>query len=401
MKKGLFIFLSLLFSQFVFGQQDLYVGADLIGGSLGRTELTSGLLDKKNYSPILGAQLSASFRLFDILSLEGGIGQHWNRIRLKDAAFEDEIDGFSLDIENSTIYWNYYAAASIFYKIGTTDSYVYGKFAISKNIYKEGSITETADFEVTSENIDRSLVYTSNYQGSNISYIPEVGVQHKFFKGNLLSLGFRYNLGQSEVLSSTYTITDNNTGTSKTDELSSLGNAFSFNLRFDYKLYHFAKREKVKKLKLDEIAIDVSKKKEEVNDTVTAPIEVIDTTPPVSVANRVLIIKDRVKVHSSKVLIQIWDHQTVDGDRVSLNLNGNWILENYELKKDKYEIEVELREGTNTFVLHALNLGKYKPNTAALLVIEGNKKHRIILESNLKESGTLQINYKKRKKDEQ
>ena len=69
------------------------------------------------------------------------------------------------------------------------------------------------------------------------------------------------------------------------------------------------------------------------------------------------------------------------------------------MKKEKYEIQIELREGLNTFVLHALNLGKYKPNTAALNVFDGEKKHRIILESNMNESGTLQINYKKKRDD--
>ena len=405
--KHTLLFFSLLFiHQISFSQQDLYIGGEILGGTLGSTDLESGLLNKKNYSPTIGAQLNINFRLFDFLSFEGGIGQHRSRIRLEDAAFADELDGFSINIKNTNYHWNYFAAVSAFYKIGTTDSYVYGKFAISKNFYKEGQVSKSESFEVTSKNIDRSLVYTTTYAGSNISYIPEVGVQHKFFKGNLLSFGFRYNLGQSQVLESEYSITDNNTQETKSDQLKSMGNAFSFAVRFDYKLIHFAKREKVKKLKLDEIAIDVSKKdeiktdaKRDGLDTLTVPSTTVDTTPPVSIANRELIIKDRLKVHSSKVKIVIWDHQTVDGDRVSLNLNGNWILKNYELKRERYEMEIELREGSNTFVLHALNLGKYRPNTAALIVIDGKKKHRIILESNLNESGTLQINYKKKKNE--
>lgn len=382
-----------------FSQQDLYVGAEILGGTLGTTELKNGLLDKKNYSPTIGAQINVNFRLFDFISFEGGLGQYRNKIRLRDGNLEDELDGFSIDIDNTNYYWNYYAAVSTFYKIGSTDTYVYGKFAVSKNYFKKGSISKEESFQVSSKNIDRSLVFTSVYKGSNISFVPELGLQHKFFKGNLLSVGFRYNIGQSKMLESTYTVTDNITQESKSDRLESVGNAFAFTVRFDYKLIHFAKREKVKKLKLDEIAIDVSTKDIVVMDTIEVEIEP-DTTSPVSIANRDLIVKDRVKVHSSKVKIVIWDHQTVDGDRVSLNLNGVWILEDYELQKKPYEFEVELREGNNTFVLHALNLGKYKPNTAALIVYDGKKKHRIILESNLKESGTLEINYKKKKDDE-
>ncbi|MDB9963935.1 hypothetical protein OAD50_02525 [Vicingaceae bacterium] len=405
--KGILFLLSLFFiHQISFSQHDLYIGGEVFGGTLGSTDLESGLLNKKNYSPTLGAQLNLNYRLFDFLSFEGGIGQQRSRIKLKDAAFADELDGFSININNTNYHWNYFAAVSAFYKIGKTDTYVYGKFAVSKNVYGAGQVSKSESFEVTSKNIDRSLVYTTTYSESNISYIPEVGLQYKFFEGNLLSVGFRYNLGQSQVFESNYSITDNIMQETKSDRLTSMGDAFSFTVRFDYKLFHLAKREKVKKVKLNEIAIDVSKK-DEVKidnqqgkpDTLAVPSATIDTTLPASIANRDLVIKDRLKVHFSKVKVQIWDHQTVDGDRVSLNLNGEWILKNYELTKEKYEIEIELREGPNTFVLHALNLGKYKPNTAALIVFDGEKKHRIILESNMNESGTLQINYKKKKNE--
>lgn len=395
-----------MFHQISYSQHDLYIGAEVLGGTLGSTDLESGLLNKKNYSPTLGAQLNLSYRLFDFLSFEGGIGQQRSRIKLEDAVFSEELDGFSININNTNYHWNYFAAVSAFYKIRKTDTYIYGKFAISKNTYRAGEVSKPESFEVTSQNINRSLVYTTTYAESNISYIPEIGLQYKFFEGNLLSVGLRYNLGQSQAFESNYSITDNITQETKMDRLTSMGDAFSFTVRFDYKLIHLAKREKVKKVKLNEIAIDVSKKDEVKKDTqqskpdtLNVPNTTIDTTPPVSIANRDLVVKDRLKVHFSKVKVQIWDHQTVDGDRVSLNLNGEWILKNYELKKEKYEIQIELREGLNTFVLHALNLGKYKPNTAALNVFDGEKKHRIILESNMNESGTLQINYKKKRDD--
>ena len=395
-----------MFHQISYSQHDLYIGAEVLGGTLGSTDLESGLLNKKNYSPTLGAQLNLSYRLFDFLSFEGGIGQQRSRIKLEDAVFSDELDGFSININNTNYHWNYFAAVSAFYRIRKTDTYIYGKFATSKNTYRAGEVSKSESFEVTSQNINRSLVYTTTYAESNISYIPEIGLQYKFFEGNLLSIGLRYNLGQSQVFESNYSITDNITQETKMDRLTFMGDAFSFTVRFDYKLIHLAKREKVKKVKLNEIAIDVSKKDEVKKDTqqskpdtLNVPNTTIDTTPPVSIANRDLVVKDRLKVHFSKVKVQIWDHQTVDGDRVSLNLNGEWILKNYELKKEKYEIQIELREGLNTFVLHALNLGKYKPNTAALNVFDGEKKHRIILESNMNESGTLQINYKKKRDD--
>lgn len=369
-----------------YAQHDLYVGGELHGGILGGTAINDNLLGQKNYSPTMGGQFSASFRLFDVIGIEAGIGQHWSRVRLRDDDFETETEDFSISIKNTNLHWNYYAALSAYFKIKQTDTYLYGKFAISQNIYGASNSSASESFGISSLGIDRTLQYTTTYQESNLSLVPELGVQHKFYKGNLLSLGLRYNLGQSKAYESNYVVTDNVTQEITKDDLSSKGNAIALNLRFDFRIRHFDKQEKVKKLDLDEIAVDVSQK-----DSV-----VEDTTTPTSISNRELAVRDKIKVRSEKVKIIIWDHQTVDGDRVSVNLNGDWILENYSLKKEKYEMEVSLREGMNTFVLHALNLGEIKPNTAALIVDDGEKKHRITLQSNFKESGTLQIKYKKR-----
>lgn len=376
----------MVFQQTVFAQLELYVGGELIGGVLAGSDFNTNLLKQRNYSPTLGGQVHASVRIFDVIGLEAGIGQHWSRVRLTDNNFEEQAQDFSIKIKNSSYHWNYYGALAGFYKIKKTDSYLYGKFAVSVNTYNNQTVTDASSFNISSQNIDRSLDFTTTYNKTNYSFIPEIGFQQKFFKGNLLSIGLRYNIGQTEAFKSDYTITDNVSQESKTDGLTSNGDAFAFTIGYSIRLHHFNKKEKVKKVKLDEIAIDVSKKKEEKKDTVQNELP----------SDRKLVVSDRIKVESSTVKISIWDHQTVDGDRVSLNLNGKWILENYELKKEKYELEVELDEGVNTFVLYALNLGDIKPNTAALIVDDGEKQHRIILQSNLSKSGTLQIKYKKK-----
>lgn len=362
---------------------DFYLGGELIGGVLGGSALETDLLKQRNYSPTLGGQINLSIRFFDVISLESGIGQHWSRIRMVDNDFEEQADEFSINIKNSSYHWNYHFGVAAFYPIKKTDSYLYGRFGLSFNHYGQQSLSDASSFQISSLTIDRSLEFESSYEEMNYSFIPEIGVQHKFFKGNLLSLGLRYNMGQSTAFKSTYTISDNVDQSSKTDGLVSNGDAFTFTLRFDYNFYQYRKNEKSKRIKLKDIALDLSKK-----DTLE------ENTPKTPTSDRKLVINDHIKVKAKKVKVQIWDHQTVDGDRVSLNLNGKWILEDYTLKKEKYEMEIELEEGINTFILHALNLGDMRPNTAALIVDDGNKKHRIILQSNMKKSGTLEIKYK-------
>ena len=84
----------------------------------------------------------------------------------------------------------------------------------------------------------------------------------------------------------------------------------------------------------------------------------------------------------------------IDGDIISLNLNGKWILQNYTLEKEHKEIRVKLQAGTNYLVLHAHNLGIYSPNTAAVSLFDGKKTQTIVLESTLNASGTIQIDLK-------
>ena len=45
----------------------------------------------------------------------------------------------------------------------------------------------------------------------------------------------------------------------------------------------------------------------------------------------------------------------------------------------------------SNFELEALNLGKYPPNTVAIIVSDGKKSKRIILNSNLKISEAINI----------
>ena len=107
-------------------------------------------------------------------------------------------------------------------------------------------------------------------------------------------------------------------------------------------------------------------------------------------------VTNKVKVTSKTVKIYIWDHQIEDGDRVNLILNDHQILTDYTLRNKKLELEVTLEPGVNNFILYALNLGKYKPNTAAVMIDDGNKQQQVILESTLDESGAIEIKFEQK-----
>ena len=98
-------------------------------------------------------------------------------------------------------------------------------------------------------------------------------------------------------------------------------------------------------------------------------------------------------VQSRYVVINIWDDEKVDGDTLSINFNGKWILKDYHLIKEKKTLLLTLKKGQeNEIIFHAENLGKQPPNTAAVqLEYDNGKKHEFNMRSDFDANGIIRI----------
>ena len=115
-----------------------------------------------------------------------------------------------------------------------------------------------------------------------------------------------------------------------------------------------------------------------------------DGIKPLSLQKREIEIQKIITVDTETLNIADWDNDRVDGDKISLSLNGRWILRNHEIVKEKYEFEINLIQNQiNQLVFFAENLGSIPPNTSAVNIqYEGyNKTH--IMRSNLDKSGCI------------
>ncbi len=112
---------------------------------------------------------------------------------------------------------------------------------------------------------------------------------------------------------------------------------------------------------------------------------------PRSLRGRRVKTQDEVTVSSQQATILVWDHGAVDNDTVSVNLNGQWLLQEYGLKKEPYELQVTLQPGDNFLMLFAHNLGTIPPNTASIKIDDGKKPKTLQLRSNLRNCGMLKI----------
>ena len=105
-------------------------------------------------------------------------------------------------------------------------------------------------------------------------------------------------------------------------------------------------------------------------------------------------VQQSMQVESNLVSVQVYVKNRVDGDIVSIYLNGELVIENLQVTKEKKEIKLSLQEGSNILVMYTINLGRIPPNTAAIAINnKGNKYKTTTLVSDFKKSGALELLY--------
>jgi hypothetical protein len=113
---------------------------------------------------------------------------------------------------------------------------------------------------------------------------------------------------------------------------------------------------------------------------------------PTTFKNRNTEVQGDVEVASRSVKLIVWDSGTIDGDIVSLYVNGNEVLSAYTLTGSKKSIPVTLDNlGYNYILLYAHNEGSIPPNTCAVSIDDGNGEKNLVLSANLKTNGAYNI----------
>lgn len=123
----------------------------------------------------------------------------------------------------------------------------------------------------------------------------------------------------------------------------------------------------------------------------TTPEIIIQNTIPQTIQNRIIEIQENITVSDKVVEFLVWDRSQIDGDIISLNVNGNWVLENYTLTAAKKSIRVNLNQINNYLIMFAHNEGTISPNTAAISIKSGNSEKILSLQSTMNKCGSINI----------
>ncbi|MBV4356062.1 hypothetical protein [Pinibacter aurantiacus] len=103
-----------------------------------------------------------------------------------------------------------------------------------------------------------------------------------------------------------------------------------------------------------------------------------------------------IVVASDSVRVSFYDNGEIDGDSISVFLNNQPILMKQELAATALNIYIVLdkTKDVNELSMFAENLGKYPPNTALMVLYDGNQRQEVYLSSSLSQNATIRIRRK-------
>jgi hypothetical protein len=100
-----------------------------------------------------------------------------------------------------------------------------------------------------------------------------------------------------------------------------------------------------------------------------------------------------IKIENPTVRVDLYDNGVVDGDSISLFFNSRLILSHQRLSEKAITItlNVNTNKQVNDLTMYAENLGTIPPNTALMVVTDGEKRYEVPVTSDLQNSGTVRF----------
>jgi hypothetical protein len=136
----------------------------------------------------------------------------------------------------------------------------------------------------------------------------------------------------------------------------------------------------------------------EKKETVATAINLVAKKPAEDVIKKSAVIEGRksefsqeVNFKSDSLVLSLYDNGEIDGDTVSVYMNGEVIMASQGLKSSAIRKTIYLPEGSEEFtlVMFAESLGKYPPNTGLLVIRDGNDVYNLRFSSDFQKSSGI------------
>jgi len=121
--------------------------------------------------------------------------------------------------------------------------------------------------------------------------------------------------------------------------------------------------------------------------------------PPLRPTERKIQKISEINFSSDSLLLSFYDNGTIDGDTVTILLNGKILTEKLGLKANAFKITIPtggLKSGDSLLlVMQAESLGLIPPNTGLLIIQDGTTRHEIRFEGDMQRSSAIMLKKKK------
>ena len=131
--------------------------------------------------------------------------------------------------------------------------------------------------------------------------------------------------------------------------------------------------------------------------TVKINVPVISNEAAREVADREFDKPQEINFTSDSLVMALYDNGEVDGDTVSVLLNGELIIAKQCLKTSAFKktIYIPAGEFQANVVLYAENLGIYPPNTGLLVIYDGEERYNVRFSADYKKNAAIILKRKK------
>jgi hypothetical protein len=104
-----------------------------------------------------------------------------------------------------------------------------------------------------------------------------------------------------------------------------------------------------------------------------------------------------IEVDSRSFRVDLYDNGQIDGDTISLYLNGKLMVSRQRLSTEPISLNVTMTEDDNELIMYAENLGSIPPNTALMIVTVGDKRYEVNISSTEQTNGAVRFRYRSQK----
>lgn len=108
-------------------------------------------------------------------------------------------------------------------------------------------------------------------------------------------------------------------------------------------------------------------------------------------------VEKSIDIENETVTVDFYDNGEVDGDSISVFFNGQLVISHLMLseKPASITLQLDLSKPYNELIMYAENLGTIPPNTALMVVKDGDNRYDVHITSDTEKNGTIYFHYKK------